>query len=980
MTTKMLINATRSQMLRVAIVEGTILQEYQVEIAEGGLTRGNIYRGVVANVQPSLNAAFIDIGEERHAFLPVADVLPSAYHRQPPAADSKRPRIDQVIEKGKPILVQVTKDGVGQKGAALTTNIALAGRYLVLTPFDEVRGISRKAEDDDERKTVRERLKRLTLPEGCGVIVRTNGLEQNQTTLTKDLNALLRLWRSVQTEGQNGQGPRLVYSDQDLVVQMLRDYLDVDIAQVVVDHDEVFAKVDEYMKAFMPRSKTKLIRYTERLPLFSRYRIETQIDRIYERTASLPGGGSIVIDSTEALTAIDVNSGRATRTADHDESIFNINVEAANEVARQLRLRDIGGLVVVDFIDMRFRKHQNKLEKVMRDAMRFDKARYSVGRISPNGLLEINRQRIKQALRLRTHRPCPTCHGAASIPTPDFAALRILTRIEARASTGLMKSATFGLHPEIADALQNGHRRELAAIENDYGVELHILSAPGLARTEERVEWVEREPGSEPILPMHPMAPAAPRETKARLEPVVRASDLTRAEAEETAAAKEKAQAKALPVKQGIRKASEAVPVEKSATSDENGEGEKTRRRRRRRRRRRGGGSEEGTGTPAEQALQRQNENDYDDDGDFDDDEGDAPLAAREAEEKSAEPAPTTARSGRRKRRERKNRGDRAARPAGEAPAVVAKAEEGIAARRYAAPVEDDEDAFDGDDFEGEDGSGDDGSGEEGYNDAQNNGANENGEGGEERPGRRRRRRRRGGRGRRKKNQLNTPAEGQEAGDSQDRGDDQGATYAAPEAPVAEAADEAAPSEKAPRERHAREPREPRGRERRGREPRAQARETYPEEPSVREEPAPEKVAPADDFVASEAPAPTKKPRPSRRKAAAVEIEPAPEPAVLEESEAPAAEPRRKKRTPSRSRAAAKKAAEPDYEEKQPISNESALHQTSPGFNPAPAAPIGVITGQGIDRTASNRLRWQWWGGLKGEGAPPSEDGGDGEE
>ncbi len=216
---------------------------------------------------------------------------------------------------------------------------------------------------------MRDRLKRLVLPDGYGVIVRTNGLEQNQTTLTKDLNALLRLWRSVQSEGQNGQGPRLVYSDQDLVVQMLRDYLDVDIAQVVVDHDEVFAKVDEYMKAFMPRSKTKLIRYAERLPLFSRYRIETQIDRIYERTAPLPGGGSIVIDSTEALTAIDVNSGRATRTIDHDESIFNINMEAALEVARQLRLRDIGGLVVVDFIDMRFRKHQNKLEKVMRDAM-----------------------------------------------------------------------------------------------------------------------------------------------------------------------------------------------------------------------------------------------------------------------------------------------------------------------------------------------------------------------------------------------------------------------------------------------------------------------------------------------------------------------------------------------------------------------------------------------------------------------------------
>jgi ribonuclease E len=908
MTTKMLINATRSQMLRVAIVEGTILQEYQVEIAEGGLTRGNIYRGTVANLQPSLNAAFIDIGEERHAFLPVADVLPSAYHRQPPAGE-KRPRIDQVLEKGKPILVQVTKDGVGQKGAALTTNIALAGRYLVLTPFDEVRGISRKAEDDDERKTVRERLKRLALPDGYGVIVRTNGLEQNQTTLTKDLNALLRLWRSVQSEGQSGQGPRLVYSDQDLVVQMLRDYLDVDIAQVVVDHDEVFAKVDEYMKAFMPRSKTKLIRYNERLPLFSRYRIETQIDRIYERTAPLPGGGSIVIDSTEALTAIDVNSGRATRTADHDESIFNINVEAAQEVARQLRLRDIGGLVVVDFIDMRFRKHQNKLEKVMRDAMGSDKARYSVGRISPNGLLEINRQRIKQALRLRTHRPCPTCQGAASIPTPDFAALRILTRIEARASGGLLKSVTFALHPEIVDALQNGHRRELAAIENDYGVELSILSAPGLARTEERVEWVEREAGSEPVMPRH--------------EPVVRASDLTRADLEETAAAKEKAQAKALPVKQGKRKASEAVPVEKGPNGEDNGESEKRRRRRRRRRRR--GTPEEGVATGEAALLQQQNGQDYEDDEAGDEEGDEAPLAAVVAEEP---PAPVE-KPGRRKQRRRRGGKAEPAAPVVAAPLVESEEEEAEA------------------DFEAE---GEEGEGFEAEGEATENA--DNGENGE-RPGRRRRRRRRGGRGRRKKNQLpGMPGEAEAPGEF-------------PEAAAETAAEDALEL--------------------------AEAEED--QESSLDAERAEDEAAEleavaallGDDFIDEPQPpslAVVPPAKAGRRKAAAAA--PAAPAAVDPEGEAAAA-PRKKKRTPSRPRAGAKSRNPQDFEEQQPASNESALHQASPGYSPAPAAPIGVITGQGVDRTASMRLRWQWWGGLKGdgapgEGAPPSEEGGEAEE
>jgi ribonuclease E len=498
----MLINTQRDGHLRVAIVKGTQLEDYQVEITESGLCRGNIYRGVIANVQPSLNAAFVDIGEDRHAFLPVADVLAAAYHKKPPE-DERRPAVDQVLEKGKPIYVQVTKDGIGQKGSALTTNIALAGRYLVLAPFDGMRGISRKAEDDGERKKARERLAKLELPDGFGVIVRTNGLDQNQTTLNRDLNALLRLWRNIKSEGARGKGPRLLYSDQDLVVQALRDYLDSSIEQVVVDSDEVHEKAESYMQAFMPRSKIKLVRYRERQPLFSRYNIEPQVDGIYERRAHLPGGGSIVIDTTEALTAIDVNSGRATQNVNHDDAIYNVNVEAAAEVARQLRLRDIGGLVVVDFIDMRLRKHQRKLEKEVRDALKADRARTAVGRVSANGLLEINRQRIKQSLKNRTHRPCPTCQGVGSIPNPDFSALNLLGRIEARAATGLMKSVVVLLHPEKADALQNHHRRELAELEQEFDLKIEILSNPSFTHTQERIDWTHRE---------SPLAPAAKRE------------------------------------------------------------------------------------------------------------------------------------------------------------------------------------------------------------------------------------------------------------------------------------------------------------------------------------------------------------------------------------------------------------------------------------------------------------------------------------
>jgi ribonuclease E len=914
--TKMLINATRSQMLRVAIVEGTILQEYQVEIAEAGLSRGNIYRGVVANIQQSLNAAFIDIGEERHAFLPVADVLPSAWHKEPPE-DARRPRIDQVLEKGKPILVQVTKDGVGQKGAALSTNIALAGRYLVLTPFDEVRGISRKAEDDDERKNVRERLKKLTLPEGCGVIVRTNGLEQNQTTLTKDLNALLRLWRSVHAEAQQGVGPKLIYSDQDLVVQMLRDYLDPEIGQVVVDGDEVFAKVDEYMKAFMPRSKTKLVRYHERLPLFSRYRIETQIDRIYERVAPLPGGGSIVIDTTEALTAVDVNSGRATRTIDHDESIFNINCEAAHEVARQLRLRDIGGLVVVDFIDMRLRKHQNKLEKVMREAMRFDKARYSVGRISPNGLLEINRQRIKQALRLRTHRPCPTCQGGASIPTPDFSALRILTRIEARASTGLMKSVTFALHPEIADALQNGHRRELVSIEQEYRVEIQVIAAPSLARTEERVDWVEREPGAEPVVPR---------------EPAIRAADLSRADTEADLQA---ATAMAAPRgRQSQRSESQrsesqrsegrvatqvskgrAVPersVTATVATEENGDGEKTRRKRRRRRRRGGRGNGEEMAADVQLNAGAESRGAFDDgDDDFEDDEPTAQVAAEAEDAEIADDGEVAAVP------EKKARAKRPSRRRGKAAPVEDEApvDEEPIADADAEPDEEGEDESEGD--EGGEGA------------AQPRDEGDTGE-----KGRKRRRRRRGGRGRRRKKELTEPGAAAPAGDGDDDADfepdDADDDYQPPVAalPPPPVAAKAA------------------GRGGRQGRPAKTPKATAPPAPPVAGQ-----FDDDDDF---------------------------PQPLTNEGNDPTATAiggargGRHKKRVSKRGGGGGggkrgdggRPAA--DYDERQPASNESALHRSDPAFNPQPAAPIGVITGQGIDRTASARLRWQWWGGNKG--------------
>src|SRR5436305_2011146 len=503
----MLINAQRQEELRVAIVQGNTLENYKVDVAEAGLTRGNIYRGVIASIQPSLNAAFIDYGAERHGFLAIQDVVPDAYYKQP---HSSHPRIEEVLEKGKPIVIQVEKDPIGTKGAALTTSLSLAGRYLVLTPFEDTRGVSRKVEDEDTRKKLKGLANGLDLPDGCGVILRTNALGQTKITLNRDLSALLRLWKRVQTAAMQGKGTRLLYTDQDLILQALRDYLDSSIEEVLVDDDEAFEKARAYIQAFMPRSKTQLIRYSERIPLFSRYDLETQIDRIYERRVDLPSGGSIVIDATEALTAIDVNSGRSTRAATQEETERNTNVEAAAEVARQLRLRDIGGLVVVDFIDMRAAKNQRKVEKVLKDAMKVDKARSTVGRISPNGLLEINRQRIQQALHLRTHRPCPTCNGVGRLPSEQMVCLSLLRRIEARAATGSIQGVRIGLHPELADALQNHYRRELADIETEFEIDIEIIATAGLHRPDEKIEWQRRE---------KPLSPPKPKQAAITFQP-----------------------------------------------------------------------------------------------------------------------------------------------------------------------------------------------------------------------------------------------------------------------------------------------------------------------------------------------------------------------------------------------------------------------------------------------------------------------------
>ncbi len=351
--------------------------------------------------------------------------------------------------------------------------------------------MSRKVEDEAERNVIRERLDRLDVPEGCGVIVRTNAADPPQRSLNRDLNALLRLWKKVRDESAIGKGPGCFTATRTSSSRRCAIRWTATIDEILVDDAAAFAKAEGFMQTFMPRGRGR-IHYTDRLPLFSSTSSRAKSTKLSSARSSFPRGGYIVIDETEALTAIDVNSGRATRAPAARRLLLQTNLEAADEVARQLRLRDIGGLVVVDFIDMRSSKHRRNVEKAMRDAMKDDKAKHTTSRLSDNGLLEINRQRLKKALQLRTHRPCPTCGGSGTIASPELIGLNVLRRIETRAVTGKLKEVRVSLHPELADAIQNERRKELADLEREFDIRVSIIAATSLHRAEEKFEWTER--------------------------------------------------------------------------------------------------------------------------------------------------------------------------------------------------------------------------------------------------------------------------------------------------------------------------------------------------------------------------------------------------------------------------------------------------------------------------------------------------------
>ena len=488
MTRRILINGRRAEEVRVAIVENQTLDDYEIETRRSGLLRNNIYRGVVANIAPSLNAAFVDFGDVKNGFLAFNDVVESAYCR--PVKDAYR--ISDVLVPGQEIIVQVIKDAGGPKGAQVTTNISLAGRYLVLRPKDAKSGVSRKV-DDDARADLTQKVRSLDLPEGYGCIVRTNAMDQSRAILLRDAKALVQLWHKIEAEAARGNGPQLLYNDQDIVVSVMRDYFDSSINEVLIDDKSCYERAMTYVKATIASGREKIKLYEDKMPIFSRFGIEKQIEQIYARQVALPSGGYIVIDPTEALTAIDVNSAHATKRENQDLTAYHTNLEAATEIGRQLRMRDIGGLIVVDFIDMRSGKHQRDVERVMRNAMARDKARNKVERISANGLLEINRQRISQALSQRMHLTCPTCGGRGTIPSAEAIGMNLMREIDARAANGNLGGVNIKLHPDIAQQLQNERRREFAQIENEYDIRIEIIATREMSRGEEAIEWLTRK-------------------------------------------------------------------------------------------------------------------------------------------------------------------------------------------------------------------------------------------------------------------------------------------------------------------------------------------------------------------------------------------------------------------------------------------------------------------------------------------------------
>ncbi len=496
MSRKMLINVMHPEEARVAIVDEGRLMELNIEISGKEQTKGNIYKGVVLRVEPGLQAAFVDIGQGKPGFLQMGELHPDFWQWRddvPEEERKRRPRIQQVLRRGQELIVQVEKDGRDHKGAALTSYLSLPGRYMVIMPGSDSTGISRKIEREGERKRLKEQIAEMTIPEGIGYIIRTEAIDRTTEELQKDLDSLVERYHEIKQRYLEIKGAGEIYQDSGLILRTIRDYFSADIDEILVDNKDALKQAQEALEEIEPGFGKRVKLHKEKRPIFSKFQLEEQIDQIYEKRVPLPSGGYLIIEPTEALVSIDVNSGKSSGERGVEDTAFKTNLEAVEEVARQLRLRDLGGLIVIDCIDMRESKHNKEVEKTLKAALKMDKARVNVGRISEFGMLEMSRQRIAKTINDAIHLSCPHCEGRGKVKSVEAMALSFLRKVHGAAAKGNLSEVRGSLPLEVAYYLLNRKKRELTQIENDYEIEVTVKGKPSFTLNQVELEVVRRE-------------------------------------------------------------------------------------------------------------------------------------------------------------------------------------------------------------------------------------------------------------------------------------------------------------------------------------------------------------------------------------------------------------------------------------------------------------------------------------------------------
>lgn len=484
---KMLINAIHPEEIRVAVVEDGILKELYIQSAQKEQIRGNIYKGKISKVEKSLDAVFVDFGREKHGLLPLNDIN----WRLVPGMKEERGNISH-LRKGLEIPVQVSREEKAQKGALLTMDISIPGRYMVLLPQQDLAGISRKIDDETQRKRLKDIISQLSPPQDMGLIVRTAGMDRTKTDLQKDLTYLLRLWKSIEDELASVPCPSLIYREGDIIIRSVRDYFTHDISEILIDDEDTCKRASLFMKSVMPKYKPLLKQYKQNKPLFTKFELEQQIQSIYNKSVKLRSGGTIVIEPTEAMVVIDVNSGQSTNARDIENTAFSTNVEAAAEIARQLILRDIGGLVVIDFIDMRSKENMRNVEKALKDYLKNDRAHLVVGRISKFGILELSRERLSSTILEKSYVSCLSCEGTGMVRSVESSAFMSLREIQLFLNRNNPSEVHVELPNEVAMYLLNNQKKYLIRLEQEFNVRINITSNRILRHGQIQMETAEQ--------------------------------------------------------------------------------------------------------------------------------------------------------------------------------------------------------------------------------------------------------------------------------------------------------------------------------------------------------------------------------------------------------------------------------------------------------------------------------------------------------